>query len=513
MSTAQDQAAAELPVVVIGAGPIGLAAAAHLVERGLEPLVLEAGDSVGAAIQEWGHVRLFSPWEFDTDAAARRLLEPTGWTAPPAEVLPTGAELVRDYLAPLAATAQLAPRIRTNTRAVAVSRRGIDKTRTIGREDHPLFVRTIDGEGFVRDIEARAIIDASGTWGRANPLGDSGLAAVGEADAAPYLTGALPDVLGRDRARFAGKHALVVGMGHSAANTLLSLVELAEAEPGTRVTWAVRGASVARLYGGGDADGLPARGALGSRVKQAVQAGVITLVRSFTITKFEVPDGASDPVEVVGSTPDGTQRIAADVVVAATGFRPDLDMLREVRLEIDASTEAPVKLAPMIDPNFHSCGTVPPHGENELAHPEKDFYIAGMKSYGRAPTFLMATGYEQVRSIVAAIAGDREAADNVELELPETGVCSTNLPGEDEAGGCGSSCGTTAEPVAVQPVAVSSCGSGAEAGPSSCGTADAPVAEAGSCCGSSAPEPVKIGVGFATGLPNGLAGAIERGDA
>lgn len=182
-------------------------------------------------------------------------------------------------------------------------------------------------------------------------------------------------------------------MGHSAANTLLSLVELAEAEPGTRITWAVRGASVARLYGGGDADGLPARGALGSRVKQAVQAGIITLVRSFTITKFGVPTPASGPVEVTGTTPDGVRGIAADVV-AATGFRPDLDMLREVRLEVDASTEAPVKLVPMIDPNFHSCGTVPPHGEREIAHPEQDFYIAGGKSYGRAPTFLMATGYE-----------------------------------------------------------------------------------------------------------------------
>ncbi|UGQ10464.1 NAD(P)-binding domain-containing protein [Yinghuangia sp. ASG 101] len=480
MTAAQDPDRTELPVVVIGAGPIGLATAAHLLERGVEPLVLEAGHSVGAAIQEWGHVRLFSPWQYNTDAAACRLLEPTGWTAPPADELPTGAEFVRDYLAPLAATTQLAPRIRTNTRVTAVSRRGIDKTRTIGREEHPLFVRTVGADGEVRDIEARAVVDASGTWGRANPLGGSGLAAVGEAQAAPHLTGALPDVLGRDRARFAGKHALVVGMGHSAANTLLSLVELAEAEPDTRITWAVRGASVARLYGGGDADGLPARGALGSRVKQAVEAGVITLVRSFTITKFETPQGSSGPVEVIGSTPDGSRVIAADLVVAATGFRPDLDMLREVRLEIDPGTEAPVKLAPMIDPNFHSCGTVPPHGERELAHPEQNFYIAGMKSYGRAPTFLMATGYEQVRSIAAAIAGDRAAADEVQLELPETGVCSTSLPGQGGAESCG---GTAAEP-----------------------------AEA-SCCAPAAPEPVVIGLGFATGRPNGLAGALERGDA
>lgn len=116
----------------------------------------------------------------------------------------------------------------------------------------------------------------------------------------------------------------------------------------------------------------------------------------------------------------------ADVVVPCTGFRPDLDILRELRLSLDPAVEAPVELGPLIDPEFHSCGTVPPHGAKLLGHPEKDFYIVGMKSYGRAPTFLLATGYEQVRSVVAALAGDREAADAVQLELPETGVCSTD---------------------------------------------------------------------------------------
>ncbi|MFG2013365.1 FAD-dependent oxidoreductase, partial [Actinomadura geliboluensis] len=425
--TAGDGELDGLPVVVIGAGPVGLAAAAHLAERDQEFLVLEAGGEVGAAMSEWGHVRLFSPWRYDTDAAARRLLEPTGWRLPDPQALPTGAELVRDYLAPLAQVPALAGRIRTGTRVVAVTRQGVDVTRTVGRAERPLLVRAIGEDGAVDDIAARAVIDASGTWGRGNPLGHSGLPAPGEDRAAARVTGPLPDVLGRDRSRFAGRRALVVGMGHSAANTLLALAELAENEPGTRVTWAVRGASVARLYGGGDADGLPARGALGTRLKAAVENGEIDLVRGFTITGLAAPDGEAGAVQVNGQTADGPRVLEADIVVAATGFRPDLDMLREVRVELDPATEAPVRLAPMIDPNFHSCGTVPPHGERDLAHPEPGFYLAGMKSYGRAPTFLMATGYEQVRSIVAALAGDREAADTVHLDLPETGVCSTSL--------------------------------------------------------------------------------------
>ena len=429
----------DLPVVVIGAGPVGLAAAAHLLERGLDPLVLEAGDQVGAAVREWGHVRLFSPWEYDVDGAAVRLLEARGWESPAADELPTGAELVESYLAPLAATPELAGRIRTGTRVLAVGRQGVDKTRTVGREGRPYVVRTVrDGE--VVDVLARAVLDASGTWGRSNPLGAAGLPAVGEDRVGAWLTGPLPDVLGADRRRFAGRHTLVVGMGHSAANTLLALVQLRGEEPGTEITWAIRGRSPARLYGGGDADGLPARGLLGSSLKAAVASGAITLVREFTLTSLTPPTDGAGPVSVAGTARDGDAvALQVDNVVGATGFRPDLELLREVRLDLDPGVEAPAALAPLIDPNSHSCGTVPPHGEALLAHPDEGFYIAGMKSYGRAPTFLLATGYEQVRSIAAALAGDTEAAARVELSLPGTGVCSTDLGDREtaEAASCG----------------------------------------------------------------------------
>lgn len=420
----------DLPVVVIGAGPVGLAAAAHLLEQGLEPLVLEAGPEPGAAVRSWQHVRLFSPWEYDIDAAAARLLEPTGWQFPDRDHLPTGAELVDRYLAPLAATPQLASRIRTSARVVAVSRVGVDKTRTVRREGRPYVVRAVV-DGRVEDLIARSVIDASGTWEHPNPLGAAGLPVRGEQESGRWLVGALPDVLGADRARFAGRHTLVVGMGHSAANTLLNLVGLQESEPGTRISWAIRGRSPARLYGGGDADGLPARGLLGSKLKACVQAGHIELHREVTIT--ELTPTSQGQVQVSGKGRDGAPlTLSVDAIAGATGFRPDLDMLREVRLSLDPAVEAPARLAPLIDPNFHSCGTVPPHGHQDLAHPDEGFYLAGMKSYGRAPTFLLATGYEQVRSIAAALAGDTEAADAVQLHLPSTGVCSTDL-GDREA--------------------------------------------------------------------------------
>lgn len=476
----------DLPVAIIGAGPIGLAAAANLIERGLTPLIFEAGDSAGAAISKWGHVRLFSPWEHNIDPASRRLLEPAGWTEPRLTSLPYGAELIEQYLNPLAEVPAIQDALHLSSTVIAVSRVGMDKTHSRDRDDRPFLVRVKTAGGTVTDHHVRAVIDASGTWAQPNPLGQAGLPAPGEIEAIAtgLITEPLADVTGTDRARFTGKHVLVIGAGHSAANTLISLGQLAKNEPGTRISWAVRGADASRLYGGGDLDGLPARGQLGTRLRSLVEDGIIELHTSFTTVSFSTTDQG---LAVTGSTPNGDVTLNVDLLVPATGFRPNLDILREIRLELDPIVEAPRDLGPMIDPEFHSCGTVPAHGAKVLAHPDKDFYIAGMKSYGRAPTFLLATGYEQVRSIVAALAGDQEAADQVHLDLPETGVCSTDL---------GGSCDLPAGSGSVQDAEASSC----------CAAPEPAVqaVEASSCC--AAPEPMLIGI--PTGLAHGRSATI-----
>jgi hypothetical protein len=187
------------------------------------------------------------------------------------------------------------------------------------------------------------------------------------------------------------------------------------------VVWAIRAAGPARTYGGGAADALPARGAIGSRLREHVEAGTVELVTGFSVQALTV---VGDRVVLS----DGAREVIADRIVAATGFRPDHAFLTELRLDLDPVLGSTRALAPLIDPNEHSCGTVPPHGVDELAHPEPDFYAVGVKSYGRAPTFLLATGYEQARSVVAALAGDWDAARDVRLDLPETGVCSSDIP-------------------------------------------------------------------------------------
>ncbi len=416
-----------LPVAIIGAGPIGLATAAHLTERGIDFLIFEAGDAVGASVRSWGHTRLFSPWEHLVDPASARLLETSGWQAPDASRIPSGAELVSQYLVPLARLDAIASRTRTGTEVLAVTREGMDRTRTRARAVTPFALRLRHADGSIEDVPARAVIDASGTYRTPNSLGSSGLDPLGLADVADRVSPALPDVLGRKRARFAGRHTTVVGAGHSAANTLLALVKLAAEEAGTRVTWLIRNARAARVTTAPD-DELANRAELGGRVEELVRTGAIELVDGFEIIGARPGTGdTAETVELIGLRRGESVTHHTDEVVNATGFRPDLGMLRELRLDLDEIVEAPRRLAPLIDPNVHSCGTVEPHGFRELTHPEQDFFIVGMKSYGRAPTFLLATGYEQVRSVVAHLAGDAESAGQVALTLPATGVCSTDI--------------------------------------------------------------------------------------
>jgi len=421
-------------IAIIGAGPVGLAAAAHVLERGLSPVVLEAGPEAGHAVRHWRHVQLFSPWAYNIDQAAARLLAPTGWNSPDPQAYPTGGELIDRYLTPLATRTPLREVIKTSSRVTAISRAGFDKAKTKGRERAPFEIRYQNGKG-PEALRADAVIDASGTWFSPNPAGSNGLPAIGERERSDRIAYGMPDVRGADRARYASKTVAVLGAGHSAVGTLIDLVKLADEAPGTHAIWLLRGADPAKAFGGGRNDKLAARGELGSIFAALVAAGRIEIETGFAVTHLSDAEGR---LRISAGTGCCARSVMADELIVSAGFRPDLSLLSELRLRLDPAIEAPAALAPLIDPNEHSCGTVRPHGARELAHDEPGFYLAGMKSYGRAPTFLMMTGYEQVRSIVADIAGDREAAARVELVLPETGVCTRGgVESGAEVGCCG----------------------------------------------------------------------------
>jgi Pyridine nucleotide-disulphide oxidoreductase len=463
---------ADLPVAVLGAGPVGLAAAAKLMERNLPFFILEAGESVGANLLDYGHVRLFSPWQYNIDHTMAKLLESAGWKTPAPSELPLAGEVVENVLQPFARLPAVGQSLQLGAKVTSVSREGYDKVKSAGREAAAFVIRAVrDGKPF--ELRARAVIDSTGTWNRPNPLGANGLLAIGESEAAAQIFYGIPNVLGTHRARYEGKKILVVGAGHSAANALLALAELAKQSPSTKLMWSVRSPVLTRVFGA-QTDALPARGQLGASLRKLRGTGALQFVAGLRINDLRREAGK---LMVAGLNPAGRPVVldGIDEIICATGQRPDLALTSELRVKLDSWLESTEALGPLIDPNVHSCGTVRPHGHRELAHPELGFYTVGVKSYGRAPTFLMTTGFEQVRSVVAAIAGDIEAADRVELELPETGVC-----GIGTVAAPGSANGTcdAPEPKAAAVAKTGRCGA------RSCGTAASQpvVAEASSCC-------------------------------
>lgn len=407
------------PVAILGAGPVGLAAAAHLSLANEAFIVLEKGAEVAENIKSWQHVRLFSPWQYNVDKAAKQLLLKSGWTMPEKDLLPTGQEIREAYLQPLANLPEIKPFISFNTTVVGISKKNHDKMKSANRESAP-FVLYTEQNGETKRILASAVIDATGTWATPSPVHADNVWTSAEQKLTDKIFYGIPNVEAL-KERYTSKRIAVIGGGHSAINTILELEKLED----VKITWILRKKRVEDAYGGEEKDALAARGELGSRIHTLVDEGKVKVFTPFYIEELKQ---TSTGIIIKGEGVTVEQLLPeVDEIIANTGSRPDFSFLKEIRLSIDAAVESIEALAPLIDPNEHSCGTVRPHGELELRHPETGFYIVGMKSYGRAPTFLMATGYEQVRSVVAYLTGDIEAARKVELDLPETGVCSLDL--------------------------------------------------------------------------------------
>jgi thioredoxin reductase len=414
----------KLPTAIIGAGPVGLAAAAHFISKGEPIIIFEVGHSIGASVLEWGHVRMFSPWQYNMDKVAKSLLEQTGWMAPNLNAIPTGSELVHNYLLPLSRIPEIRDHLHLNAQVVGVVRKSIDKLKTLKRQETS-FEIYVEKEDQTKIFEVRAVIDASGTWRTPNPVLSNGLWTKAEKNVNGKIEYGIPNVLGAQKEIYANKTVMVVGSGHSAINALLDLSRLKEEFTETNIIWVLRKSNITQVYGGQEKDGLPARGELGIRIRKMIESGAVKVFTPFHIQTVKQEENS---VTVKGIYRNEETTInSIDQMIVSTGFRPDTSFLSEVRINLDSTVESVEALAPLIDPNVHSCGTVRPHGEAELRQPEEGLYIVGMKSYGRAPTFLLATGYEQVRSVVAYLTGDLEGAKEVHLELPETGVCSVRV--------------------------------------------------------------------------------------
>ena len=267
-----------LPITIVGGGPVGLAAAAHLTVKNIPFILFEAGQSVGQNMLSWSHVRVFSPWRYNIDSAAKELLLEADWAAPNEDELPTGNQLVEDYFRPLAELPQIKPHIHLNSKVLSIVRKGLDKMKTWKRENKPFQIK-VEENGVIKYYEANAVIDAAGTWNQPNPIGSGGVLAEGEEELQDHIFYGIPDVKEIQLERYKNKNVVVVGGGHSAINVLLDLADIQKEYPKTQLNWIVRKDNMDKVYGGKKDDALQARADLGIRIEQLVKSGKINIYK------------------------------------------------------------------------------------------------------------------------------------------------------------------------------------------------------------------------------------------
>jgi len=423
-----------MKIAIIGGGPMGVEAALYGASAGFDVRLYERG-RLCENVRQWNYVGLFTEWARNRSPLQMKLLGETGYMFPDGETTSTGGELA-DYIARVAALPALRGRLAPQTEVVSITRERCLKSDWIDdarRAESPfrLHLRGAFGE---KIANADVVLDASGVWSTPNPMGNGGAPCVGETLCATRIHYHLPDVDGRERTRFAGRHTLVVGSGHSAASTLRSIGDLMDEFPATRLTWAVRRDVPAHgaPYTLVENDASPHRDALHRRANELAADARVDF-RPRTVVESVKWNGKE--FRVVLKTPGETEaslEISCDNIAAHTGFRPDETLWRELQVAVHPATGGPLALSTAIIQQNHRSGTglstgyaqkcedeidgesatepdkfLPVAGAAELMRTgEPNFYVIGIKSYGRDAGFLMNNGFRQIRDVFQLISGD-----------------------------------------------------------------------------------------------------------
>lgn len=428
-------------VAVLGAGPIGLEAAAAAAGVGFEVTVLERGE-VGHNVADWGHTRCFTPFGMNIGPAGRELLEGDGHALPGDDDLLTGAAFRAAYLLPLADRLGDRVRLLTGTAVRAVTRTSLLKGEHIGGGERAAdpFRLLVEREGREEVLEADVVLDCTGTYGNPNWLGPGGAPALGERALRGRIVRTIPDLTGADRPFYAGRRTLLVGSGHSAATAALELAALAREDDASFV-WATRRPASRPLEPIAD-DPLPERASLTRRANRLAAdppaggewrsgTSVVEIAAAPPAEgRFYDPrdggesdaagddagDGrsAADPAEpppfrVTLRSADALREEEFDRIIALVGYEPDDSIYRQLQIHECYASRGPMKLSAAL---LASAGDGPADcletgglGADVLRNPEPNYFLLGMKSYGKNSAFLLRTGYEQVRDVLGLLAG------------------------------------------------------------------------------------------------------------
>ncbi len=410
-------------IAVLGAGPIGLEAALYARYLGYEVDLYERG-RVAEHLLQWGHVRLFTPFAANASplGISAVAIQDASWKPPPVEALITGREFAERYCQPLAQSDLLADCIHEQTEVLAISR-GPLRRQDLSSEDRAefdfrLLLRSTAAGRFPageRFATAEVVIDCTGTYGNHNWLGAGGIPAIGEMAAAEHIEYGVPDVLGRDRDRYAHRHTLVVGSDLIAASVVPALARLGHEAPFTRITWITDGAgeagdaadSARQTAAASIAENGPIRRIAGDRwpARDELIRGANNLIRGevghlifwpATWVEQVTSHGPGKPF-VVRLAGGQAVEIEVDRIVANVGYRSDRRPHEELQISDDALYAAPTDWLADAKPQ-------------SLVLPEPDFYVLGGKSAGRDSAFTIADGLQQIRQLFTII-GDREDLD------------------------------------------------------------------------------------------------------
>jgi len=386
--------------VIIGAGPMGFETALRALDRGFDVTILEAG-RIGENIQQWQHVRFFSPFGMNISPRLRQAL--AGNTLPADGAILTGGEFVEAVLQPLSRLPEFEGKIHCGQRVASIARAGLGK---MGLPNHPLRVErafrilTEDDKGQEKTFEADLVFDASGVYGQPNWAGSSGMPALGERQLGNRIVRHLQDYNGSEFERYAGKRVLLIGHGHSAAHAIMTLNQIVQQAPATQVIWAVRTDRTKPILDIPD-DPLPERASIASSANTIAQNPLknVTVLRRATLEALL--DGKHS-FKVKLKILRNIEEIEVDEIIALTGYRPNLEMLRELSAEFSGISEGVSGLYRALT-NITDCLAKIDIKPQALQTGEPNFFVVGIKSYGRNSGFLLRSGIDQLEAIFSML--------------------------------------------------------------------------------------------------------------